>query len=262
MRYEWYADVFWLTCFLTDLIAFLAASFVSGKRVRPGRCSAAAVLSAFMETFLFVVMSRYIVYRLTIALAVNPFLTGIIMRPKNLKEFLQGYITVCGVILFTGGVQSFFMAAVSRPEHQNFWLLILALISAGIICFLRLKKEYRQNLCEAELVYNGRHIMLRAFYDTGNMLRDPYTGKPVSIAAENVFDEKTEELAGVRYIPYRTLGTSHGLLKVLTIDKMCIYLPGRKLEVMSPVIGLKENGLLEEKSVGLILNSSLLTENG
>ena len=31
---------------------------------------------------------------------------------------------------------------------------------------------------------------------------------------------------------------------------------------MRPVIGLKENGLLEEKSVDLILNGALLTERG
>ena len=36
---------------------------------------------------------------------------------------------------------------------------------------------------------------------------------------------------------------------------MYIYLPGKKLEVMRPVIGLKESGLLEEKSVDEIASA-------
>ena len=262
MRYEWYADVFWLTCFLTDLIAFLTAAFVDGQRVKPGRGVAAAALSAFMETILFVVMNRYIRYRMAMAFGINPLLILIFMRPKGLKEFFKGYLTVCGVILFIGGVQSFLGETGGGNGHQSFWLILEALVSAGLICFLKLRRGYRQNLCQEELVYKGQHMMLKGFCDTGNMLRDPYTGKPVSIAGEHVIGEKTEEGAGVRYIPYRTLGNEHGLLKVLTVDKMYIYLPGKKLEVMRPVIGLKENGLLEEKSVDLILNGALLTERG
>lgn len=72
MRYEWYADVFWLTCFLTDLIAFLTAAFVDGQRVKPGRGVAVAALSAFMETILFVVMNRYIRYRMVMAFGIDP----------------------------------------------------------------------------------------------------------------------------------------------------------------------------------------------
>ena len=53
----------------------------------------------------------------------------------------------------------------------------------------------------------------------------------------------------------------HGLLKVLTIDKMYIYLPGKKLEVEKPVIGLKESGLMGQGNVQLILNGALLSEN-
>ena len=261
MRYEWYADVFWLTGFLTDLTAFLTASFAAGKRLRPGRCAAAAGVSAGMETLLFALMKSWTAYRLTVILGVDPLVLLLFMRPERGKEFFKGYLTVCGVILFMGGAQTLFLQTGAGNGEPGFWLLLPALAAAGVICLLKLRKGYHQNLCQAELIYHGRHIMLKAFCDTGNMLRDPYTGKPVSIAAETVFsDEKTKEPAGVRYIPYRTLGEEHGLLKVLTIEKMYIYLPGKKLEVTGPVIGLKDSGLLEEKSVGLILNGALLTE--
>ncbi|MCU6760931.1 sigma-E processing peptidase SpoIIGA [uncultured Roseburia sp.] len=262
MQYEWYIDAFWLTSFFIDSIAFLTAVLVMGKQVRAFRCILAALLGASAETACFLLMSDYFLYRITVMAVINPLLLFILMKPGRWKEFLKGYLTVCGVILFIGGVQTCFMQYVPIRSRQNIWYVILAAAAAVIICYIKCRRNYSQNLCEAKLIYGKRQVLLKAFCDTGNLLKDPFTAKPVSIADFCVFgpDFPNEDVK-IRYIPYRTLGMEHGLLKVLTIDKMYIYLPGKKLEVEKPVIGLKESGLMGQGNVQLILNGALLSEN-
>ena len=261
MQYEWYIDAFWLTSFLIDSIAFLTALLVTGKQIRTLRCVLAALLGAGAETVCFLLMSDYFLYRIVIMAVVNPLLILAFMRPGNWKEFIKSYLTVCGVILFIGGVQTCFMQCAFIRFRQNVWYVILAAAAAAIICYIKCRKNYSQNLCEAKLCYGERHVLLKAFCDTGNLLKDPFTAKPVSIADDSIFKEAfPDEDAKIRYIPYRTLGMEHGLLKVLTIDKMYIYLPGKKLEVEKPVIGLQESGLMGQGNVQLILNGALLSE--
>ena len=89
-----------------------------------------------------------------------------------------------------------------------------------------------------ELSFADKHIKIKALKDTGNMLRDPVTGKPVLVVGADVANVLTgltkEQLAkpseaiisssipGLRVIPFKTIGQSGGLLLALRMRNVTI----------------------------------------
>ena len=260
MQYEWYVDTFWLTNSAIDSVAFLAAAFLLKKPVKFLRCLVGGCISASVSTGLFLLLDQFLWYQLFLLFVLQPLLICFLFRPKNLSLLLKACLVVNGVLLFAGGIQNCLWQVPICRKYPALWCLLLSSLAALGICKLSVGRQYRQSLCDVELRHREQKLMLQAFCDTGNLLKDPYTHQPVSIASAqalgNGFLQKDEY---IRYIPYRTLGMEHGCMKVLTIDKMYIYLPGKKLEVDRPVIGLSQQDLLEQGKVQLILNGALLS---
>lgn len=65
--------------------------------------------------------------------------------------------------------------------------------------------------------------------DSGNSLKDPYTGRPVC-----VLDEETAKKLGistekaVRLIPYHSIGRAHGLLRAVTVSELYLRKDGQE----------------------------------
>lgn len=86
-----------------------------------------------------------------------------------------------------------------------------------------------------ELSYGSKKVTLTALRDTGNMLRDPITGKQVLIIGADKAQELTglpssalvdpvgsmDKLPGLRLIPYHTVGNS-GFLLAISMDNVRI----------------------------------------
>ncbi len=108
------------------------------------------------------------------------------------------------------------------------------LVSATALCGVcswafrgRIKK-----LLPVQLQYSGKCLQLQALYDTGNLLRDPVTGKPVLIVGADVAQQLTGlscqqlqkpvesmgAIPGLRLIPYHTVGQSDGFLLALRLQ--------------------------------------------
>lgn len=259
MQYEWYPDTFLLVVFLVDLTAFLTASCVLKKKIRIGRCLLLALSSASLETFLFLFMDHFFLYRLVMLCIANPLLICLLVRPKKVSELIGGYFTVTGVILFAGGMQNFFFQFFPSGQGKAAWCCFLAVVSGAICCIDRIRKTGRQHIMETRLVYQGKMLVLRSLVDTGNLLRDPFTAKPVSVvsktALQAVFDLPEEK---IRYIPYHTVGIDQGLMRVITIDKMYLLLADREVEIQDPVIGISKRELFSDHSIQMILNGMLL----
>lgn len=259
MKYEWYLDTFLLMVFLVDLTAFLTTLCVLKQKIKIGRCLALALLSAVLETLLFLFMKNFLLYRLLILCIVNPLLIYLLARPKRVSELIRAYLTVTGIILFAGGMQNFFFQLFSSKQGELAWCLGLAVISGGICCVEKISRHNRQHILEARLVYQDQTLILQSLLDTGNLLRDPFTGKPVSVVAETalkaVFRLPEEK---IRYIPYHTVGMDQGLMKAFTVDKMYLLLSGKEVEIQDPVIGISDRELFSDHSIQMILNGALL----
>lgn len=111
------------------------------------------------------------------------------------------------------------------------WALVLCLI-----CSVGFRGGMGKRYVPVELHHGGKHIRLTALCDTGNMLRDPLTGRSVMV----VGPELAAELAGLtpeqlrapaqsiravpggRLIPYRTVSDPGGLLLAMPVPEVRI----------------------------------------
>ena len=115
-----------------------------------------------------------------------------------------------------------------------------------------------------DLYYEKRHIKLTALKDTGNLLRDPVTGRPVLIVsaeiAEDFFGlsqeqlkqplESLENLPGFRLIPYRTIGQNVGFLLGLKLQKVSIGSWQGSMTVAFSPVTFSSNGIYQALTGG------------
>lgn len=207
---------------------------------------------------LYIVMPRYILYRLVMLVVVNPIVAAGLLCPIKKKNILTGYLLITAVILFIGGIQTLFLYWIPVEDGTWIWNILLAIVAVGICFMQRSRRRQSQNLYQVELTINGRQVQLRACYDTGNFLRDPYTGKMVNVVDATCLKDVDIQSENLRYIPFHTVGTEHGLMQVLTIDKMLIRQGEEEIERIQPVIGLAQQKLFLKQDIQMILHSEMI----
>ena len=85
-------------------------------------------------------------------------------------------------------------------------LVATVVVVTAVICFGE-RRVYGNHIYPAELKKGERHIRLRAYWDSGNQLTDPYTGQEISILSGSVAEKFfTKEKDLVRFVPFRSLG--------------------------------------------------------
>jgi stage II sporulation protein GA (sporulation sigma-E factor processing peptidase) len=112
-----------------------------------------------------------------------------------------------------------------------------------------------------EISVAGATFRAKGLVDTGNHLRDPYSGKAVSIIdrralPENIYIGRNEKM---HYIPVNSVGSSNSVLQVFTVSECRIY-SGKETFVLSNVlIGVSENNISTKGDYDMLIHPSLIT---
>lgn len=136
-----------------------------------------------------------------------------------------------------------------------------------------------KNLYPITLSYQGKVQSAYGFYDTGNLLSEPVSGEPVSIAKpefieailsteltgklkhlkENPGELLSTDLAGLQphYLSCRTVG-GDGLLLAIRLDDLCIHTPREVVHISRPVFALSFEPSALGNEYKVLLNSRLL----
>ena len=137
----------------------------------------------------------------------------------------------------------------------------------------------RKNLYPVALSYQGKVQSSYGLYDTGNLLTDPISGKPVSVVKpefladllpgslaekvthlkENPGEIESTELARLHphFLICRTVGGERMLLAV-TLEDLIIHTPKEVVHIESPVLVLPEEPSALGKEYQVLLNAKLL----
>ena len=100
--------------------------------------------------------------------------------------------------------------------------MVLAGILLAVEWVLVKLREREDIICPVALYLGEASISTEGLVDTGNSLRDPVSGRPVSVCTEPVLQalvEKSGKELFPRLIPYQTVA-EHGLLKAYVLDRM------------------------------------------
>lgn len=164
--------------------------------------------------------------------------------------------------LLTGGVISLLSLEGTGISSEHMRAGIVVGAGAGLVLFSLLVSKTVSRLIgesrlfyEVTLKYRGREKTIRALFDTGNRLREPYGNQPVHVVTARACRGFCEKVAGVIYIPFSSVGQSQGMLPGIRMDEMEVRRRGQLIcRISHPWIALSREPLSSCGEYEMLLN--------
>lgn len=259
MYYELYIDVFFTVNFMMDCILLLLTRKMLKCSVTHGRVCLGALLGAAL-TCLIVILPISNTY---IAFILFHGFINIVMLKTGLGIGWNRDMIKAGILLYisgflVGGVFQFLQQYI-RSGSLFFLLAVISYyVVSGIMNLVSYLTRQNQYRCQVILIKGDRKAKAEALIDTGNSLKDAVTGLPVSIIDRSVARELVGEGedAGMRYIPYHSIGKKEGVMPMVRLDGMYVCRK-KKLWVERPLVAVCDDKLTADR-YRMILNPDVL----
>lgn len=294
MEYVVYIDIVFLTDLYLDFLALLLTSAFLRQRPSIVRLTLAAMAGAGWTCFLIVcpILSEALELLLTV-LVVGSVMNGIVYYPREsifhigrfLERNVDGRLCVEGTWRMSETVMELLRADISlliasavlngclsfTREHfyLSDWecLAFMGAMSGTVVIFLReimKKQKIGTERYAVSLFLNGNQREFTGLVDSGNRLRVPESGKVVSLISYRDCIGFCDKVSGGFFIPYRAVGTEHGLLFAITFEKMEIRKSGTCIKIENPVVAITKEPLSIGGDFNMILPEEyvLNSENG
>lgn len=259
MYYELYIDVFFLENFAMDFILLAIVRRMLKCPATYWRICLGALAGSFLTCLAIAVPIPYA----SVKLILFHGLASVVMIRAGLgirggREIFRALVLLYISGFLTGGVFRF----LGQYVRTGSLFLVLAAVSyyavSGIwslIAYLAKQSHYR---CQVVLLKGGRTLKVQALIDTGNCLKDNLTGKPVSILDKKAVRKLCGEndMTGVRYIPYHSIGKAEGVMPLIMLDGM--YVCRKEKEwIEKPLAAISEEDMTADR-YEMILNPDVL----
>ncbi len=252
--YEVYIDVLAANNFFADLAALLAVNMFRKRNVRAYRILAGAVCAASGSCLAFLVSVSPAAYFLSVHFLINPAVLLFTFREKSKQDFFSDLCISYFAFLVIGGITEWLYAGgTGFVPYETAVCAALLLVPVFAVWFKRQQKN-RIRFVDVCLGQAGKQLRLQALADSGNLLTDPYTGKPVSMIDRQVYESAYGTPCSVRLIPYESLGCRHGLLEAVTIEELNFVYGNDVRNIQKAVLGLADHALFDKKPYQMILN--------
>jgi len=220
---------------------------------------------------------------------------GMVLAAFGFRGWRTLFFQVGCLFFITAGIGGMVQLFVSRLSSSFFsegtgeisvvGILLLAAVASVVMAaaFRRMaeRKKRRECMCTTVLFLGDRNVKTQGYFDSGNLLREPVSGKPAFVLEEAFFlrlfpEEEREKIhkslpeyslcqalersgyAGrVRLVPYKSVGTKRGLLNGIAIDTLEVCQGEEKVVVHRPFIavycGSLSAGSNEENAYHILL---------
>lgn len=252
-----YADVlFIINTYITYILLF-ATAFLSKENANRIRLVLSSLLGG---AYAFVILLDSISTFLSLLLRLFAACVFILVafKIRSLRRFIKLYsLFFLSNFVFAGFIMAvwytltpgrmYYGAGVLYLDISTLTLVVLSGISyfviKGIGSFIELKTP-KSRVFHTVLTIGGKSIQLKAFLDTGNALKDPFTGEEVLIASEesikDIYSLKNSEKLKLRYIPCSTV-SGDCLMPVFRADKIEIKGADSKFFKSNVLIGVTKS---------------------
>ncbi len=257
-----YADVlFIVNCVFNCLILALTAKCLT-IRMRLWRMTAASVIGGAGAAALFCADAPAAVIALMrAALALIMIICAFGLHKRRTFVYFLIFILLAAIL---SGAVIFIISAVSGNVNSvikngivyfdiSGWVFLFVLLAAYPIsyCMFGVLREKRaRRIYEMSVTYMGRTVKTAALYDSGNLLKEPMTGKPVIVAEWNAVEslfpnvtlpelKKNAYERGLWRIPYHTADGADGMMTAFLTDNAVVS--GKELGRI--FIGISESRL-------------------
>lgn len=259
--YEIYIDSLFLTNFLMDLLSLYLTGIFLRQPMRLWRMICAAALGSGLGIALFLALRSYLIYELLLHLVGNPLMVWICFGGRRLRTVIRNWLCTYLFMLLTGGIMQWINQTLFGGGYLYGSILLTAVLGFLAAILWERKHTLEQQIYHVTLQFKQHQVSMEAYYDTGNLMTDPFMGKPVNIVDRSLVEEILRcEQASVRIIPFSSVGRERGWMEAVTVDELRVEDGRHKLCIHDPVIGIGGQKLFEGKAYRMILNCRLLGE--
>lgn len=282
-----YADIlFFINTVITFLILLTTADVIKIRSAKNRYITGS--LTGGIFSFMIFAPPMHFLLVLIIRAVISALIILITFRIKNVRQFLKcvfGFFLIsflyAGIVYFISG--HFNIANIYYNNgftYYDFSAVSLIIITTCVFLCVRflnkkiLNKTKSDMLFNVEIIYNEGKVNVCALYDTGNSIKDIYSGKPVIIVSINHMSEllepecliklrKTFEDSsfsdlpqGIRLLPVKTIGEKK-LLPAFTADKAIVYDTEKNRTIEKACIALTDDNFGDNEYKALINDAVL-----
>ena len=109
------------------------------------------------------------------------------------KRLLEDWIISYLAMILLGGAMQPLYHGIGRGQH--FVLCLLGVLTIGVfgLCVVERYRRIEGKVYEVKICQDDRELEVAAYYDSGNLLTDPYVKEPVQIIDEEMIRPLMEE---------------------------------------------------------------------
>ena len=276
-----YADVIFLINFISAYIMlYILGKAINKVRIRKKRLFLASVLGAAGAAVIFCVEMPTALSYLTRILAVFLMIfTAFFEQRKQLLNQILWLVLMSGIMIFSmmlitalikNTVSVVIKAGIVYFDIPPKVFLFAFILSYFVLIFFLKVFKNRKNkkYYIMSVTHNDKTVTVTALFDSGNLLKEPVTGKYVSIlewdyvkklfGAEYEFSdiENHAEEMKLWVIPFNSLGNSSGMLFAFLADNITI--PEEKKIIDKTFIGIYGGVLSKNNEYHALINAGLL----
>lgn len=263
MQGEVYADLLFMINFSMDFLClFLASGILRCKLKILSALIASVIGGIYSIATLFIPLNKAGLLLTDIAVCACMCAICFIYREINIKQYVQSILVYLACATVLGGIMTVLFNLMNRldipvnsgGDNISSWLFLLLAILSGISAIKGtsfLKKKSDQKTGKAEIVFENKRLLFNGITDTGNMLKDPSSGRSVIITDidttrallpdslyQAISAGKTEYLCTlppkyykrIRIIPSSTISGNHLLIGIIP-DKILLHTKSGVLDV-------------------------------
>ena len=219
----------------------------------------------------------------------------ITFAPKNVKELVKKLLIFYMASFVFGGCTIALMYVIN-PENVKLkngvfvgTYPIKVAVIAGVIAFVVMQIVFKINkskitakdmICTLKILFNNKEVEMKAFIDTGNMLKDPISELPVIVVEEKImkkiipdefFEYIHNNLGGdwekseiemyknkIRIIPFMSLGKENGMLVGIKVDEVQVFTYDEEKRIKDVIVGIYRKNLSKENKYHALIGLNLL----
>lgn len=255
LEYEFYLDLFFLTDFFLNLLSLFLSASMGRMRGRPARLILAAAAGSLWSCSLILFPIFPLLFELALTVAfMGSFMTAFSFSLKSPAEIVRADLFLTASVLLTGGCLVFLKEYLWLSDWEGMAVLTASCLGAGLFFRNAMKERERgKERFQVWLYYRGQKREFLALADSGNRLREPVSGKPVSVISYESCKGFCDVIPSVLYIPYRSVGTREGMLPGIIFEKMEIYREGRLFVIERPIVAVTKEPLSGSEDFSMLL---------
>ena len=278
-----YLDIVLIENILMNYIILFATGFIQKIEMRQIRLIASSIFGGVYAIISYLnIIPIYSNFFMKILLSI--IMVYIAFNIENYKKMLKTILLFYLTSFVMGGC-ALALLYIIMPQNINFENGVLigtyplkVTIIAGIVGFIIIQIAFKINkrqvkkkdmFCMMQISINKKVQIIKAYVDSGNMLKEPITNIPVIIVEKEKIknlinidfekilggDERNTENLKFRIIPFNSIGKQNGILIGIKPDFVKIIFEDNEKYIEDVIIGLYEKKINKEYSalIGLEL---------